>query len=127
MQIFLIVSLLIAALGVIFALQNTTSATVTFLAWTFHGSLALILLSALATGAFVSFLASLPTLLGTKWTVRRQKKKLTELESRLKTHLAELEEAKRNLQEKGRLEEPQKTEPPRNSGQNAGLSEESRK
>ncbi|MGB5872674.1 MAG: LapA family protein, partial [Bacteroidota bacterium] len=61
MQIFLLVSLLIAALAVVFALQNTEMITVNFLFWSFQGSLALVLLTALATGAVASSFASLPS------------------------------------------------------------------
>ena len=49
--IFIFFALIIAAVAVIFALQNTSAVTVTFFFWNFHGSLALVLLGALADRA----------------------------------------------------------------------------
>jgi putative membrane protein len=83
MQVFLIISLVIAVLAIIFALQNTAVASVTFIVWTFTGSLALVLLVALVAGILISFLASLPTLIRDRLTISRQNKKLAELESSL--------------------------------------------
>lgn len=83
MQIFLLVSLLIAAVAVVFALQNTEMITVHFLFWNFQGSLALILLTALATGAVASSFASLPSLFKANWTIGSQKKSIEELEGRI--------------------------------------------
>ncbi|MGB6121797.1 MAG: LapA family protein [Bacteroidota bacterium] len=83
MQIFLLVSLLIAALAVVFALQNTEMITVNFLFWSFQGSLALVLLTALATGAVASSFASLPSLFKANWTIGSQKKVIEELEGRI--------------------------------------------
>ncbi len=83
MQIFLLVSLLIAALAVVFALQNTEVITVHFLFWSFQGSLALILLTALVTGAVASSFASLPSLFKANWTIGSQRKAMGELEERI--------------------------------------------
>ena len=95
MQISLIFALLIAALAVVFALQNGTPTTVTFLAWTFHGSLALILLIALGVGVLISLLVFLPAWVRDKWTITAQKKKLTELQTRLSPEKGKLEPADR--------------------------------
>ena len=65
MQVFLLLALLVAALAVIFAIQNTEIVTVDFLVWSFQGSLALILLIALAAGAIASSLASIPAMFRT--------------------------------------------------------------
>jgi uncharacterized integral membrane protein len=83
MQVFLLVSLLIAAVAVVFALQNTEMITVHFFFWNFQGSLALILLTALATGAVASSFASLPSLFKANWTIGSQKKAIEELEGRI--------------------------------------------
>ncbi len=81
MQIFIIIALLIAVVAVVFALQNTAAVTVTFLFWSIHGSLALVLLLTLLTGVLISVLVSLPGLVRRKWTGAGQKKKLAALES----------------------------------------------
>ncbi len=83
MQIFLVFSLLIAAVAVIFAVQNATIITISFLVWEFQGSLALILLVALATGALINFLASLPSRIKRQLAAKSQKKRITELEAKL--------------------------------------------
>jgi putative membrane protein len=83
MQVFLIISLVIAVLAIIFALQNTAVTSVTFIVWTFTGSLALVLLVALAAGILISFLASMPTLIRDRLTISRQNKRLAELENSL--------------------------------------------
>ena len=93
MQIFLIISLLIAALATIFAVQNADVITITFLFWEFQGSLALVLLVALAAGALTSFFASLPSLIRKKLTVNNQKKKIKDLEAQLTKQEQKLPEA----------------------------------
>ena len=99
MQIFIIFSLFIAILAVIFALQNTMVVTVSFLFWHFTGSLALVLLAALATGAVVSILASIPSLVRNQISSRSQKKKITESEATLNEHKTRLEEAQKKAEE----------------------------
>ncbi len=51
MQVFLLIALAIALVAVMFALQNIVPVTVAILAWTFEGSLALLLFVALIVGA----------------------------------------------------------------------------
>ena len=106
MQIFVIIALAIAIVAVIFAVQNAVPVTVSFLVWKFQGSLALVLLVATATGALISLLASVPSLVKGGWTASRQKKKLAELETHLSDHKAKLEEAQKKLQEKEKPEAP---------------------
>lgn len=103
MQIFLIVSLIIAVLAIIFALQNTAITSVTFILWTFTGSLALVLLIALAAGILISFLASLPTLIKDRLTISRQTRKLGELENSLADYqqkIDDLQKVAANIPEK---------------------------
>lgn len=99
MQILLIFALIIAALAVVFALQNTALTTVTFLFWTFNGSLALILLFSLIVGAIVSILVSSPALIRDKLTIRNQKKRIAELEADLTIHKNQVEEAQQQMNE----------------------------
>lgn len=84
MQSFLIAALGIAVLTVIFALQNAIPVGVTFLFWSFEGSLALVLMLTFALGVLVSLLVSTPAIVKRKSTISNQKKKIEELESRLR-------------------------------------------
>ncbi len=59
MFIFLIIGLLLGALVIIFAVQNIATVAVVFLTWRFEGSLALIVVLAIATGMVISWLLSL--------------------------------------------------------------------
>ncbi len=89
MQVFLILSLIIAALATIFAVQNAIPTTINFLVWEFEGSLALILLIALIAGAMISFFASLPTLIRSRLTISNLNKKLAESEKKIEQQEAQ--------------------------------------
>jgi len=106
MQIFLFIALLISVVAVIFAVQNNTPTTVSFAVWKTDGSLALVLLAALAAGSLISFFVSLPSNLKTRWTIRQQRKKLTELETSLATARGQLEEAQKIIGESNRPAQP---------------------
>ncbi len=98
MQVFLFFALIISLVAVIFALQNPEMTTITFFG-KFTGSLALIVLVAMAAGALISFFASLPTNLKTRWALRQQRKKIGELETSLATARGQLEEAQKIINE----------------------------
>lgn len=87
MQSFLIVALGLAILTVIFALQNAISVTVTFLIWQFEGSLALVLMLTFVLGALVSLLVSIPAIVKRRSAISTQKKKIEELENRLRERI----------------------------------------
>jgi lipopolysaccharide assembly protein A len=106
MQIFLFFALVIAVLAVIFAVQNNDPTTVSFAVWKYNGSLALVLLVAVAAGSLISFFVSLPSNLRTRWTIRQQRKKITELESSLATARGELAEAQKIIDEANKPAEP---------------------
>jgi putative membrane protein len=97
MQIMVIFALVIAALAILFAVQNNTPVQVSFLAWKVESPLTLVLLIAVAAGALISLLASLPTITRDKLTVRSHRKKVAELESSLTDHKGKLEEAQKKL------------------------------
>jgi uncharacterized integral membrane protein len=61
MIIFFILGLLLGGMAVVFALENVTIITVTFFQWQLTGSLALILMSAIAAGVFAALLLILPS------------------------------------------------------------------
>lgn len=80
MQLFTIAAMLFAAFGVTFALQNSIPVSVSFLFWHFDSSLALVLLLTLAIGGFIVGLVSTPSTLRKQWVIKRQNKRIAELE-----------------------------------------------
>jgi uncharacterized integral membrane protein len=99
MQIFLFFALIIAVLAVFFALQNSDPVQVKFAVWEFDSSLAFVLLLALTAGALISFFFSLPSNIKARWTIRQQRKKLSEHETSLAETKAKLEESEKKLTE----------------------------
>jgi uncharacterized integral membrane protein len=81
MQLSVIVAIVIAIAGVLFAVQNTVPATVVFLVWRFDGSLGVIMLLALALGALIVALVSTPATLRSNWMIRRQRKEIDSLKA----------------------------------------------
>lgn len=75
MVVFLILALLIALVAVVFALQNLIPVTVTFLAWDFNASLALVILITLLLGVLIGYLATVPGAIRGKIAANAQKKK----------------------------------------------------
>ncbi len=116
MQFFFFFALLIAAIAVLFAVQNITPVTITFLFWKFSGSLALILLITLLAGALISFFVSLPNNISIRWAVRNQKRKINELEKRLEEMQAKLLSSapaeSADLKPPTGLDEPRPANPP---------------
>lgn len=80
MQAALFLSLAVAVLAVVFALQNNAPTALKFLTWTFQSSLAVVILISVAVGALTSFLASLPGMIRLKWHLRSSQKRVAELE-----------------------------------------------
>ena len=81
MQLAVIVAIVIAIAGVLFAAQNSVPSTVVFFLWRFDGSLGVILLLALALGALIVALVSTPTTLRANWLIRRQNKEIDSLKT----------------------------------------------
>ncbi len=87
----ILMALLIAMVAVVFALQNATTVTISFLVWKFDGSLALLLLLTLAIGFLIGWLATTPTIFrlrrernALKKELARHQEALTEERTRLK-------------------------------------------
>ena len=80
MQLFIVLALVIAIALVLFALQNSTIVTVSFLLFHYSGSLALILVLVFTSGLLAGILISLPSLLRKSAAVREQKRRITQLE-----------------------------------------------
>ena len=74
MVIPLILGILLGAFTVIFALQNVAVVTLTFFTWHFAGSLALILLVAVAIGIVISLLIVLPESISSYFRYRKLSK-----------------------------------------------------
>ena len=99
MLVLVILALIIAAVAVIFALQNITPVTVTFFLWSYHGSLALVLLAALAVGVLICLLAAAPGLVRHRWTAGSQRKKLNNLETQRDDLRRRAEDAEKEVKE----------------------------
>ncbi len=78
MVIWLLAALIIAIVSCIFALQNAVPMTLTFMRWHFQGSIALVVLSALALGALMGFLVTLPAVFRRSWIISGLKRKMSE-------------------------------------------------
>jgi putative membrane protein len=84
MQLITILGIVVAALGVAFALQNNVPVTVTFLIWRFDSTLAMVLLLALGLGAIIVALVLTPTALRKQWLLLRQRKEIASLNATVK-------------------------------------------
>ncbi|VAX32953.1 hypothetical protein MNBD_NITROSPIRAE03-1176 [hydrothermal vent metagenome] len=80
MQFFILLAIIIAMALVVFAVQNATAITLTFLAWEFSGSLAVILALTFAAGVLTGILLFAPTWLRKSKEGRVQKRRIQELE-----------------------------------------------
>lgn len=83
MLAFLILGLILGALVIIFAAQNIGVITVTFLVWTFQGSLALILVLAVVAGILICSLLSLPDLWSKRYAIYRLRNENKDLKNEL--------------------------------------------
>lgn len=94
MQVLLILGIGVAIVAVLFAIQNNTPVLVSFLTWSFDGSLALVLLMALGLGVLIAGLISSPTVIRGQWAVGRLRRQIAQLEEEnrsLKQRLAGME------------------------------------
>lgn len=80
MQFFLFLALILALALVLFAVQNSTVITLTFIKWTFAGSLAFILALTFAGGMFTGIFLSIPTWWRKARENRAQRRRIQELE-----------------------------------------------
>ncbi len=78
-----IVSLIIAALAVLFAVQNNTMSSVHFFSWTFAQSQGVIMLGGFVAGFVASMLIYLPTHIRNKLKIRRHERRLNDLEGQI--------------------------------------------
>lgn len=78
MRFAIVLSLILAPLAVLFALQNPDVAQVRLGPWLFTGSTALILMVTFGLGVLVGLLATVPSLMRRKREVRRLEKRVVE-------------------------------------------------
>lgn len=76
MILLLIFAILVAIVAAMFALENTTAVTVTFLSFRFEGSLAVVLMVVFGMGILTASAVLLPGFLRTKWQELGLRKKL---------------------------------------------------
>jgi uncharacterized integral membrane protein len=90
--VYLIFALVIAVIAVIFALQNTITVTISFLAWEVTGSLSLVLLITLAIGAVIGLLVLAPSTIKNTLAASGHRKRIGTLEKELDEHKARVAE-----------------------------------
>ena len=86
MILLVVVGLIMAILAVLFAFQNAAVVTINFGVWQLEQSLAIILISTLGLGIIISILLSLPTILKRGWQNSRQKNKIAQLQTQIKSN-----------------------------------------
>ncbi len=74
MKLSIIISIILAALATVFAIENARPVEVTFFRWSFTGSLALVMALAFAAGAAAALLASVPGWIKTRLELSRLRK-----------------------------------------------------
>ena len=78
MQLLLIFGIAFAIAAVAFALQNNVPVTVSFMFWSFDGSLAMVLLLAIGLGAIIAGLVSSPAVIKGQWGTARLRRQVAE-------------------------------------------------
>jgi len=99
MQILLIISLVIAIIAVVFAVQNTAPANISFLGWEDEQPLALVTILSLVAGVLIGMLVSMPSIIRNKWAVRNQSKKIKDLEVKIDDQAGQLVKAQEKIKE----------------------------
>ncbi len=113
--VYLIFALLIAVVAVIFALQNTITVTISFLAWEVTGSLSLVLLVTLAIGAVIGLLVLAPSTIKNTLAASGHRKRIGSLEKELDEHkarVAELQKPDSMISPSSPIEMPKPIAPP---------------
>lgn len=95
-MIFLIIGLLVGGIAVIFILQNIIPITVHFFSWELQGSLALILILSILTGAVLSALSCLPDMINNYFEIIGLKKRIKELETQADNYKKSIDDLSRN-------------------------------
>jgi putative membrane protein len=91
----LILALAFAIVAVIFALQNPMMVPVSLFGYQFEGSLALVILVAVAVGILIGVLVMAPGRIKSGLSNARSRKKISSLEASLDEHKARLSQAEK--------------------------------
>jgi len=83
MPLVLIAAIALAVLTALFAIQNATVITVSYLVWRFEASLALVLILTLGIGILIGYLATLPSSWRKSSQLRRTQRRQADLENRV--------------------------------------------
>ena len=97
MAILFIMGLVLGALLIIFVAQNITTITVVFLAWSFQGSLAMVLVFAVCGGILLYAFLSLPEVIRKRFVISKLAQENNELKEGLTRIQAEVESEKSKL------------------------------
>jgi putative membrane protein len=106
MQLAVISAIVVAILGVAFAMQNNVPVTVNFLVWRFDSTLAMMLLIALALGAVIIALLTTPMTLQRQWKIASQKRRIQELENIVENQQNRIAELERHIPIESESKEP---------------------
>lgn len=90
----LFVGFVLGGAALLFALQNTQTAALTFMGWQFESSLAVLIIVAVISGILISILATLPSALNASFKIMSLKKE----NKRLVGEIESQQEAQRNAQ-----------------------------
>ncbi len=93
--VYLILALIIAAVAVVFAVQNAMTVTITFMAWKVTGSLSLVLLATLIIGTVVGLLVLAPSAIRNTLAASGHRKRIGLLEKELDDHRQRLADLQR--------------------------------
>jgi uncharacterized integral membrane protein len=97
-MIFLTIGLILGAVAVIFILQNVVPISVIFLRWEIHGSLAVILILTLLTGAILAIVSYLPEMIDSYIEVTSLKKKIQEQGAEISYYKGQIDELHKKIQ-----------------------------
>lgn len=103
MQFVIIFALIVSIFAVVFALQNPTMVQLHFMSWTFEQPLALFLLIAMAVGALIISLLTIPGWLKTRQMRSKHRKEMAELEdnlSKYRSNLIDAQNSNKDLRQK---------------------------
>lgn len=103
MQFVIIFALIVAIFAVTFALQNPNTVTLTFFVWHFEAPLALFLLIAVAIGAILISILTIPGWWKNKRAEKRHHKEIVEMEDNLakyRTDLIDAQNSNKDLRQK---------------------------
>lgn len=89
----LIIGIILGAAVVVFMIQNLASVSISFLAWQFDGSLALIVILAILLGMVISWLLSIPDM----FRISNLRSHNRRLEQDLEAHKQKLSETQQKL------------------------------